>query len=141
MKKAVDNVQLSEAYTQVRENIMGGMPIAIISNDEQGSSCSDCQSHTEEDYRDSSEMEMAQADIHKALEYSQKLAEMLPNITSLEGWTASKITKASDYLSSVYHWLSYESSYGDGSHHPEHDRGHGHETSRYNMGSEDGECM
>lgn len=147
MKKAVDNVQLSKAYTLVQENMMGGMPVAVISTGEQESDCGSCgmcgscQSHPEEDHRDSSEMEMAQSDIHKALEYSQKLAEMLPNITSLEGWTASKITKASDYLSSVYHWLSYESSYGDGSHHPEHDHGHGHETSRYNMGSEDGECM
>ena len=26
----------------------------------------------------------------------------------LEGWVASKITKASDYLSSVFHYLDYE---------------------------------
>ena len=27
---------------------------------------------------------------------------------NLEGWTASKITKASDYLSSVFHYMEYE---------------------------------
>ena len=34
---------------------------------------------------------------------------MIGNLDSLEGWTASKITKAADYLSSVFHYLDYES--------------------------------
>ena len=41
-------------------------------------------------------------------EYATKLFNHLANIESLEGWTASKITKASDYLSSVYHALEYD---------------------------------
>ena len=33
---------------------------------------------------------------------------MVGNLDNLEGWTASKITKAADYLSSVYHALEYD---------------------------------
>ena len=72
--------------------------------------------------------------IHKAIEYSQKLSELLQNMPSLEGWTASKITKAADYLSSVYHWLDYETTQG-GSEHSQQDSGCG----MYNMGAEDSE--
>ena len=61
-----------------------------------------------EDHADDSEMHMAQAELYKATEYAGKLSELLNGIDSLEGWTASKITRASDYLSSVYHWLDYE---------------------------------
>jgi len=66
---------------------------------------------------------MARADLHKAAQYAVKLGEMLESIDALEGWTASKITKAADYLSSVYHWIDYETN--------------GSSTSRYNVGYED----
>ena len=33
---------------------------------------------------------------------------MVQELPGLEGWVASKITKASDYLSSVFHYLDYE---------------------------------
>lgn len=138
MKRATDGKQLNEAYTKVYENMMGGVPMTIVTTDEHQPECGgcgmcgDCQSHAREDRPDSSEMEMAQSDIHKALEYSQKLSEILPTIPALEGWTASKITKAADYLSSVYHWLDYESSKGAPC-------GHDHGENMYNMGAEDGE--
>ena len=103
MKRAVDGIQLREAYSQVSENMMGGIPMTIITTDDQPQD--DQQHHHGEDQPDASEMEMAKSDIHKAIEYSQKLSELLQNMPSLEGWTASKITKAADYLSSVYHWL------------------------------------
>ena len=54
------------------------------------------------------EVDMARAELLKAAEYATKLFNHLANIESLEGWTASKITKASDYLSSVYHALEYD---------------------------------
>jgi|TARA_R110000803_G_scaffold38894_1_gene83979 hypothetical protein len=78
-------------------------PVAIVSMDTE--MAGDCGS---EDHADDSEMHMAQAELYKAAEYAVKLSELLNGIESLEGWTASKITKASDYLSSVYHWLEYE---------------------------------
>ncbi len=61
-----------------------------------------CQEH------DSSEIDMAGRDLLKAHDYAAKLSEMVQQLPGLEGWVASKITKASDYLSSVYHYLDYE---------------------------------
>ena len=54
------------------------------------------------------EIDMARAELLKAAEYATKLFNHLDDVGSLEGWTASKITKASDYLSSVYHALEYD---------------------------------
>lgn len=68
---------------------------------------SDAEGHNVEE-RDPSEIHMAKADLKKLAEYSQKLYELVDNVDGLEGWVAAKITKASDYVSSVYHWLEYE---------------------------------
>ena len=57
---------------------------------------------------DPSEIEMAAAELHKIVEYAPKLAEIVKSMPGLEGWVASKITKAADYISSVYHWLEYK---------------------------------
>src|SRR5210317_1764562 len=57
------------------------------------------------------EVQMARSDLYKAAKYSIKLHEMLKQVSEqqgLEGWVAAKITKASDYLSSVYHYMEYE---------------------------------
>ena len=57
------------------------------------------------------EVQMARADLYKAAKYSIKLHERLKGISEeqgLEGWVAAKITKASDYLSSVFHYMDYE---------------------------------
>jgi hypothetical protein len=54
---------------------------------------------------------MARAELYKAAKYSIKLHEMLKGVSEadgLEGWVQAKITKASDYLSSVYHHLDYQ---------------------------------
>ena len=57
------------------------------------------------------EVQMARSDLYKAAKYSIKLHDMLKKVSEqegLEGWVAAKITKASDYLSSVYHYMEYE---------------------------------
>lgn len=59
------------------------------------------------DERDPSEIHMAKADLKKIAEYAQKLYELVDNTQGLEGWVAAKITKASDYISSAFHWLDY----------------------------------
>ena len=51
---------------------------------------------------------MARSELLKAAEYATKLFNHMENLENLEGWTASKITKAADYLSSVYHALEYD---------------------------------
>ncbi len=57
------------------------------------------------------EVQMARGDLYKIAKYAIKLHEMLKNIDEqqgLDGWVQSKITKAADYIGSVYHHLDYE---------------------------------
>jgi hypothetical protein len=57
------------------------------------------------------EVQMARADLYKLAKYSIKLHEMLKNVSEaegLQGWVQAKITKASEYISAVYHHLDYE---------------------------------
>ena len=54
------------------------------------------------------EIQLARAELYKAAKYSIKLHELLKNVPEqegLDGWVSAKITKASDYLSTVYHHL------------------------------------
>lgn len=60
------------------------------------------------------ELDMARLELLKANEYAAKLFHHIgnhPESDYLEGWVASKITKAADYLSSVYHYLDYEDNF------------------------------
>jgi hypothetical protein len=57
---------------------------------------------------DDHEAKMARADLMKLHEYSAKLFRMIDENQELDGWVQAKITKASDYISSVYHYLEYE---------------------------------
>ena len=57
------------------------------------------------------EVQMARSDLYKIAKYSIKLHEMLKTVDEqqgIEGWVQSKITKAADYMGSVYHHLDYE---------------------------------
>ena len=57
---------------------------------------------------DDHEAKMARADLYKLAQYSAKLFKMIDENEELDGWVQAKITKASDYISSVYHYLEYE---------------------------------
>jgi hypothetical protein len=57
---------------------------------------------------DDHEAKMAKADCYKLAKYSAKLFKMIEEGEELDGWVQAKITKASDYISSVYHYLEYE---------------------------------
>ncbi len=62
------------------------------------------------------EVQMARAQLYKLAKYSIKLHEMLKTVTEqegLEGWVQAKITKASDYMSSVYHHLDYDMKFAE----------------------------
>lgn len=65
---------------------------------------------------DTSEIDIARADLYKLAKYSMKLFKLVEGEAELEGWVQAKITKAADYISSVYHFMEYElkvSEYGD----------------------------
>ena len=51
---------------------------------------------------------MARSQLRQAAKYSQKLGHMINESDNLPEWVEAKITKASDYLSSVYEYLDYE---------------------------------
>ena len=57
---------------------------------------------------DDHEAKMARADLFKCAQYSFKLFKMIQEDQELEGWVQAKITKAADYIASVYHYLEYE---------------------------------
>ena len=62
------------------------------------------------------EVQMARSDLYKLAKYAIKLHEMLKGVSEakgLEGWQQAKITKAADYISSVYHNLDYEMKFAE----------------------------
>lgn len=60
---------------------------------------------------------MAKADLHKLANYSFKLFKKLNDEDQLEAWVQAKITKAADYIASVYHYLEYEMEFSEYGHH------------------------
>ena len=59
---------------------------------------------------------MAKADLFKLANYSLKLFKQLQDEDQLESWVQAKITKAADYIASVYHYLEYEMKFNDYGH-------------------------
>ena len=60
-----------------------------------------------DDYMDD-EGRMAKSQLYKAGKYAMKLHDMLDDMEQLPSWVQAKLTKASDYMSMVYHYLDYE---------------------------------
>lgn len=53
---------------------------------------------------------MAKSQMLKMKKYAMALCDMVEDETQLEAWVQAKITKASDYMSAVYHYLDYQNS-------------------------------
>ena len=51
---------------------------------------------------------MAKADLYKIANYSVKLFKKIDDNAQMEAWVQAKITKAADYIASVYHYIEYE---------------------------------
>lgn len=63
------------------------------------------------------EVQMARSDLYKIAKYAVKLHDMLKTVSEaegIEGWQQAKITKAADYISSVYHALDYDMKFANG---------------------------
>lgn len=109
-----DQTGLAKAYSLISEmhNMIGmppqqgGVPV-IVTMDMPGAEVHDHDEHED------GEMEMAMSELHRISDQALKLKDLLGSMPSLEGWTASKITKAADYISSVYNYLSYDDEQGD----------------------------
>ena len=50
---------------------------------------------------------LAKNDIHKIIEYSKKLQQIININTNLEDWVKAKLTHAEDYLNTVYDYLIF----------------------------------
>ena len=62
------------------------------------------------------EVQMARAELYKIAKYAIKLHDMLKGVSEaegIEGWQQSKITKAADYVGSVYHSLDYDMKFSE----------------------------
>jgi hypothetical protein len=112
-KKRKELALMEEAYSKVNEMNVSpaisnpqtmSVEVPVPAEDESCGCGSECGCHE----NDPSEIDMAGRDLLKAQEYAAKLSDMVQQLPGLDGWVASKITKASDYLSSVYHFLDYE---------------------------------
>ena len=53
---------------------------------------------------------MAKSQMLKMKKYVDALSNMIEDESQLESWVQAKLTKASDYMSSVYHYLDYQKS-------------------------------
>jgi len=60
---------------------------------------------------------MAKADLYKLASYAHKLYQQIEGEQQLEAWVQAKITKAADYIASVYHYLEYEMKFSEYGHH------------------------
>ena len=56
---------------------------------------------------------MAKADLYKLANYSLKLFKRIDDGDQLEAWVQAKITKAADYIASVYHYMEYEMKFSE----------------------------
>lgn len=56
---------------------------------------------------------MAKSQLYRTAEYATELEQMIEDGEELDSWVQAKITKASDYLSSVKHYLEYKKMRGD----------------------------
>ena len=52
---------------------------------------------------------MAKSQLYQAAKYAIELHKMIQDTDNLEPWVQSKISKAADYLSSIKHYMEYES--------------------------------
>ena len=77
----------------------------------------DAQDYSQPDGGHDREGAMAKADLYKLATYSHKLFKQLHDNDQMEAWVQAKITKAADYIASVYHYLEYEMKFSEYGHH------------------------
>ena len=96
-KTAVDDMIKDPAYGALK----GDAKIQLTKDLQQGKTAT-----LENEIDD--EGRMAKSEMYKMKRYVDKLSAMLDDGAQLPSWVQSKLTKASDYMSSVFHYLEYE---------------------------------
>ena len=59
------------------------------------------------------EASMAKGELYNAIKNAKELFHMINDGENLEGWVASKLTKAADYINSVHDYMMYEKQYNE----------------------------
>jgi len=59
-------------------------------------------------YDDGHEVDMAESQLYRLAHYAPEVYGMVDNYADLPGWVQKKITLATDYISSVKHYLQHE---------------------------------
>jgi len=113
-KKAMDDMMKDpdfgalsgDAKDQAKKDLMKGGSVSLEALDLTNDVGKD-------DYVDD-EGRYAKSQLYKMGKYAVKLHRMLDDMEQLPAWLQSKITRASDYMSMVYHYLDYEMARRDG---------------------------
>jgi hypothetical protein len=59
------------------------------------------------------EASMAKGELYNTIKNAKELFQMIEDGENLEGWVASKITRAADYINSVHDYMMYEKQYNE----------------------------
>jgi len=59
------------------------------------------------------EASMAKGELYNAIKNAKELFHMIEDGENLEGWVASKITRAADYINTVHDYMMYEKQYNE----------------------------
>ena len=116
--KIFKNKAEADAFVKAATNIKKAIPVGASSYQENLDLTNDV---GKDDYVDD-EGRYAKSQLYKMAKYAVKLHQKLDDMEQLPAWLQSKITKASDYMSMVYHYLDYEMARRDGNLMQEMDR-------------------
>ena len=116
--KIFKNKAEADAFVKAATNIKKEIPVGASSYQENLDLTNDI---GKDDYVDD-EGRYAKSQLYKMAKYAVKLHQKLDDMEQLPAWLQSKITKASDYMSMVYHYLDYEMARRDGNLMQEMDR-------------------
>ena len=100
VNQQIAEIDQADFSNVIQDKETGQLSISIDNNDKRS-----YDSHPDH------EVQMARSQLYTAARCAIELSKMLGCISEqqgLEGWVQAKITKASDYLESVYHYLYYE---------------------------------
>lgn len=115
MNRKRDLKSISEAYDLVSEigvstgSSTDGAPTDIIPTVLKKKPCNCGEEGCEEPVHNNgeSEVDMAKSEVYQIHKLAKELHEIIKDMPSMEPWVFSKITLASDYLSSVKNYLEY----------------------------------
>ena len=94
---------------EVNEYMMGYKDDSVGSKDYEEDIDNGITSSSQPDH----EASMAKGELYNTVKNAKELFHMIKDGENLEGWVASKITKAADYINTVHDYMMYEKQYNE----------------------------